>query len=176
MKQVELCGQMVRVNEDEMVSLTDMWKASGGKKEHQPSLFLRNKKVKEYIEALDVKLQKCSLTSIKGGRDKGTWADKLVAYDYAAWIDPKFKIGVYTVLDKFFAGELQPAISPMDQLNVVLLKERTSLAKAKVASEWMHDRKREKKKLADEAKKAIDELQQSLDLLNFVGPKLLVKK
>ncbi len=176
MKQVELCGQMVRVDEAGLISLTDMWKASGGENKKQPSLFLSNHNTKDFIGALDLKLGNPSLRIIKGGKHAGTWADKLVAYDYAAWIDPKFKIGVYTVLDKFFAGELQPATSPMDQLNAVVLKERTSLAKAKVASEWMHDRKREKKKLADEAKKAIDELQQSLDLLNFVGPKLLVKK
>lgn len=32
MKQVELCGKKVRINEDEMISLTDMWKASGRSK------------------------------------------------------------------------------------------------------------------------------------------------
>ncbi|WP_419833680.1 KilA-N domain-containing protein [Endozoicomonas atrinae] len=174
MKQVELCGQMVRVDEAGLISLTDMWKASGGDNNKRPSFFIENAGTQEYMRSLE----KAGFPAFKKsqGKNGGTWGCKFLAYDYAAWIDPDFKFGVYKVLDKFFAGELQPAISPMDQLNAVVLKERSSLAKAKVASEWMHDRKREKKKLADEAKKAIEELQQSLDLLNFVGPKLLVKK
>ena len=32
---------------------------------------------------------------------------KYLAYDYAAWIDPKFKKGVYTVLDAYFCGDLK---------------------------------------------------------------------
>ncbi|WP_263079246.1 KilA-N domain-containing protein [Endozoicomonas sp. Mp262] len=43
------------------------------------------------------------MRKVRGGNNAGTWADKLLAYDYAGWIDPEFKVGVYTILDKFFA-------------------------------------------------------------------------
>ncbi len=175
MKQVELCGQMVRIDNEGLISLTDMWRASGSESKHQVSKFLENDATKRLIKRLEQNTGNPVLR-ISKGRYGGSWAAKFIAQEYAVWVDTDFKIGVHEILDQYFSGQLKPATSPMDQLNAVVLKERTSLAKAKVASEWMHDRKREKKKLADEEKKAIDELQQSLDLLNFVGPKLLVKK
>ena len=41
------------------------------------------------------------------GKNVGTWSCKLLAYDYAGWIDPDFKVGVYTVLDKYFSDQLK---------------------------------------------------------------------
>ena len=106
MKEVRLCDKTVRVDDNGMICLTDMWKASGQSDENQPSYFLRNSKTKAYIQALEAKLQNCSLRKTRGGNTAGTWAHKYIAYDYAGWIDPKFKIGTYTVLDKFFNREL----------------------------------------------------------------------
>ncbi len=164
-KELELCGQMVRVDADGLVSLTDMWKASGGEQKNKPVFFLTNAKTKEYMDSLE----KVGNPTFKKtvGKNGGTWGCKLLAYDYAGWIDPEFKVGVYAVLDKFFAGELQPAMSPMDRLNDVVLRERTSLAKGRLASSLMHERRREKKELTRVANKAIAELQHSLPLIGF---------
>lgn len=106
MKNLELCGQTVRVDDQGFVSLTDMWKASGKKGQHVPAKFLRNEKVKDFVWSLKSKVQKCPLAISKGGSNSGTWGHKLLAYKYAGWIDPVFEVGAYTVLDKFFSGEL----------------------------------------------------------------------
>ncbi len=123
MKEVLLCDKTVRVDDNGMICLTDMWKASGQLDENQPSHFLRNSKTKAYIRALEAKLQKCSLKKIRGGNNAGTWAEKLLAYDYAGWIDPKFKIGTYTVLDKFFNREL---LLPQQELHEHTLRDAIS--------------------------------------------------
>ncbi|WP_066017068.1 KilA-N domain-containing protein [Endozoicomonas atrinae] len=168
-----VAGVTVRIDENGFYSLNDLHKASGSELNQSPGQWLRTQKAQDIIDQY-LTVQNCIVK--KEGRYGGTYAVEGVAVAYATWISGKFFKEVIDVFLAYKSGQLKPATSPMDELNAVVLKERTSLAKAKVASEWMHDRKREKKKLADEAKKAIDELQQSLDLLNFVGPKLLVKK
>ena len=106
MKDLTLCGHIVRVNDDGFVSLTDMWKASGETNKSRPKYFLENEQTKAFIKALSAKGGNPPLTVIKGGKAAGTWADKLIAYKYAGWIDPVFEVGTYEVLDKYFSGEL----------------------------------------------------------------------
>ena len=124
MKTVTLCDMPVRINEQGMVSLTDMWKASGKENKKQPALFLANDGTSEFIRVLDGKLGNPSLRKNRGGRTSGTWGQKLLAYKYASWIDPEFEVGVYTVLDKFFTGEL--IVRPQQELHDFALKARLS--------------------------------------------------
>ncbi len=116
MKELTLCHKAVRVDADGLISLTDMWKASGGNADDKPALFLRSAKVKAYIAALEGKVQKCTLRKKRGGTEAGTWAEKLIAYKYAGWINPEFEVGAYMVLDAYFSGQLVPAQSAMQQL------------------------------------------------------------
>ena len=66
MKGLLLCDQTVKIDDHGFVSLTDMWKASGKKGQHVPTKFLRNDKVKDFIESLKSKVQKCPLRIVKG--------------------------------------------------------------------------------------------------------------
>lgn len=43
---------------------------------------------------------------------------RFVAYEFAGHIDPAFKVGVYTVLDKYFSGELISVASYMAEANM----------------------------------------------------------
>lgn len=148
----------VRVDDDELISLTDMHKASGGKRKHEPSLFLSNQKTAEFVEALKSTTGNPVVKRINGGRSPGTWGCKFLAYEYAGWIDPNFKIGVYTVLDKFFAGQLQP-VTPMDELNRFVLECRVSQQLGSFHGKGLSARKQEKAKLEQREVELIARLQ-----------------
>ncbi|NIG88693.1 hypothetical protein M5J15_11140 [Serratia symbiotica] len=62
------------------------------------------------------KLAKCDLsTHLKTARGKhgGTFGIRYVAYEFASHIDLAFKVGVYTVVDKFLSGEMVTMASYM---------------------------------------------------------------
>ncbi len=111
MKDLMLCGHTVRIDDQGLVSLTDMWKASGSANKNRPSFFLKNDRTRSFLIALDdfgenTEAGNPALKITKGGVCQGTWADEIIAYKYAGWIDPKFEVGAYRVLRKFFHGEM----------------------------------------------------------------------
>ena len=131
MNDLVLFDTKVKVNEDGMISLTDMWKSAKNKaKEDQaflagrdinnirPAQFMRQDHVERFLS----ELSKCGLkTHLKTGRGNGgeTYAHKLLAYKYAAFIDPAFEVGVYTVLDQYFTGKLEVQASLTTRLEVL---------------------------------------------------------
>ncbi|MEL7747765.1 KilA-N domain-containing protein [Enterobacter cloacae] len=52
MKSLTLFNQPIRVGEDGMICLTDMWKASGKSDAESPYHYLRNKQTKEFLAEL----------------------------------------------------------------------------------------------------------------------------
>ncbi|SPX22953.1 KilA-N domain-containing protein [Escherichia coli] len=50
MKSLTLFNQPIRVAEDGMICLTDMWKASGKSESESPYHYLRNKQTKEFCQ------------------------------------------------------------------------------------------------------------------------------
>ena len=89
--------------ENEMVNATDMLKAFPNKRMGD---FLRLKQTKEYISLLESETG-IPVTTVKhGGREQGTWMHRLLAYDFAAWLNPKFKLFVYSVFDNIVKEKL----------------------------------------------------------------------
>lgn len=158
MNDLTLCGHIVRVNDDGFVSLTDMWHASGGKNQHRPNLFLRNDRVRDFIQSLESKVQKCALTILKGGRTPGTWAHKLLAYKYASWIDPEFEVGTYTVLDSYFTGDLISKDS-WQVLHQFLLDDRLSKDLGSFHGKGLNQRRLEKTELQQRHEKLLEKYQ-----------------
>ena len=165
MKNLTLCDRTVRINDDGMVSLTDMWRASGQANKSRPKYFLENDKTKAFIEALSAKGGNPPLMTVKGGsQESGTWAHKLVAYKYASWIDPIFEVGAYTVLDKFFAGELEHKEPDWQALHDFVLDERFSRKLGKFHGKGLAQRRVDLLKLKERHVQLLKEFQYQLEL------------
>ncbi len=158
----------VRVDDDGLVSLTDMWRARGSKDDEKPKDFLKSKQTKAFLSVLETKGTIIPLRTFRGGNDAGTWAHKLVAYKFAAWIDPEFEYGVYTVLDGYFNKEL--VINPQQKLHDHVLKVKTSEAIASLHGKGLNQRRWEKQELEQEGLKLLQEYQQQF---NFTPQALL---
>jgi hypothetical protein len=96
--------------DNEMVNATDMLKAFPEKRMNN---FLRQKQTIEYISILENHLKSDTQKSvskdiqilkvIKGNSNnkiQGTWMHKLLAYKFAAWLNPEFELFVYRIFDK----------------------------------------------------------------------------
>lgn len=86
MKSLTLFNQPIRIGEDGMICLTDMWKASGKSESESPYHYLRNKQTKEFLAELEKNHE--SVVFTERGAHGGTYGGKFVAYDYAAWLNP----------------------------------------------------------------------------------------
>ncbi len=84
--------------ENDMVNATDILKAFPNKRMNN---FLRQQQTKNFIEVLERETLK-SATVIKqgGATSQGTWMHRLLAYKFAAWLDPNFEYFVYNVFEK----------------------------------------------------------------------------
>ncbi|WP_330927075.1 KilA-N domain-containing protein [Candidatus Sororendozoicomonas aggregata] len=168
MQMVELFNSPVRIDQDGMVSLTDMWKASGSAKNNRPNYFLENDKTSAFIDVLS----KAGNPAFRKTRGKhgGTWGDKLLAYKYAAWIDPEFEVGVYRVLDKFFSGELVETINPFQALHDHVLQVKVSEQIGSFHGQGLAKRRWDKKRLEQQT----NELRKRYQLELTFNARLLV--
>ncbi|EKM0528590.1 KilA-N domain-containing protein [Cronobacter turicensis] len=116
MKAIHLFNTPIRVDRDVMICLTDMWRASGKSASESPYHYLRSKQTKAFLAELEKNHE--SVVFTVRGVNGGTYGGKYVAYDYAAWLSPRFKYATYKVLDDYFTGELQYKHSLAAQLNV----------------------------------------------------------
>tara|TARA_R110002020_G_scaffold280424_2_gene496173 strand:- start:196 stop:1044 length:849 start_codon:yes stop_codon:yes gene_type:complete len=95
---------------DNLYSLNDVHKASGGDKKHQPSFFMRNQETKDLVKEIESTDKTLAVKRVQGGNDKskqGTYVCKEVVYRYAMWISPKFALLVIRTFDKLVTGELK---------------------------------------------------------------------
>jgi hypothetical protein len=91
----------------EMINATDMLKAYPKKR---MSDFLKLDGTKDFIDLLESDNEKSRITEnqvltiIKGNFSdnikQGTWMCKLLAFKFAAWLDPNFELFVYKTFDK----------------------------------------------------------------------------
>ena len=80
---------------DNLFSLTDLHKASGGDEKHKPVLFLRLDQTKDLISEIENdKVQICTLPvkTVRGGKNPSTYACEELMLAYAMWISPKFHL------------------------------------------------------------------------------------
>ena len=167
MKNLMLCDQTVRVDDDGFVSLTDMWKASGEANRSRPKYFLKNEQTESFLLALHTKGGIPPLKKIRGGKTPGTWAHKLVAYKYAGWIDPEFEVGVYKVLDAYFSGEMIHK-DGWKALHDYVIDERFSKAMGSYHGKGLSNRRRELTDLQKRHLELIEEFQMQLQLDQFL--------
>lgn len=90
MKDLVLEGQIISNDGKEMLSLTDLWKASGSIREQAPNFWVNQDSTKMFIEVLNA-TQDCIIKS-KRGKSGGTWAHWQIALAYAKYLNPKFHI------------------------------------------------------------------------------------
>ncbi|WP_065237939.1 KilA-N domain-containing protein [Gallibacterium genomosp. 3] len=96
---------------DNLYSLTDLHKASGGDEKHKPVLFLRLDQTKDLIsEIQNDKVHICTLPvkTVRGGRNPSTYACKELVIAYAAWISPAFHLVVLRAFLNQIESKQQP--------------------------------------------------------------------
>lgn len=92
---------------DNLYSLTDLHRLSGGEEKHRPSHFLRLDQTKDLISAIEREnsnVQICTFKIIRGGQG-GTYACEELALAYATWISPKFHLVVLRAFIAMHRGE-----------------------------------------------------------------------
>lgn len=94
---------------DEMLSLTDMWRAAGSDKSRQPSEWLASADAKRFIDALALMTKpensRFGLVDTKrGGNSAGTWAHWQIALAYAKYLSPDFHMWCNTVVRDHMEG------------------------------------------------------------------------
>ena len=88
--------------ESDMVNATDMLKLYPNK---NMGNFLRNQQTKDFIEYLDILIMRNSIVK-STGRYGGTMMHKLLAYKFAAWLNPEFELAIYQVFDGYLQSKL----------------------------------------------------------------------
>nr|DAM39431.1 MAG TPA: KilA-N domain [Bacteriophage sp.] len=110
---------------DNLYSLTDLHRASGGEQKHKPVLFLSNQQTKELILEIEreseVGIPTSAVKTVRGGSDiskQGTYACEELMLAYAMWISPKFHLIVlraFLNLHKKTTALLPNTITPEQQ-------------------------------------------------------------
>lgn len=80
MKSLTLFNQPIRVGEDGMICLTDMWKASGKSDAESPYHYLRNKQTKEFLAELEKNHESVVFTALCGDNTLGVNNDFRTTY------------------------------------------------------------------------------------------------
>ncbi|NTX08974.1 KilA-N domain-containing protein [Myxococcus sp. CA040A] len=114
-------------------SLNDLHRAAGLEKRHQPSDFLRTASVAALVDEIHSgDSRSAPVEVVNGGPNRGTYACRLVALRYAAWISAPFEYKVYKVLEDYIDGRLVPATPALpanyiESLEALLVSEKEKL-------------------------------------------------
>ena len=97
----------------EMVNATDMAK----KFNKRPVDFLKLDSTKAFMKTLETDVQENNnvdfqaVVTVRGGNiskiPQGTWMHKLLAYKFAAWLNPKFELFIYKTFDEIIQNKLR---------------------------------------------------------------------
>lgn len=107
---------------DNLYSLTDLHRASGGEQKHKPVLFLSNQQTKELISEIEIEgkvgIPTSVVKTVRGGKNPSTYACEELMLAYAMWISPKFHLVVlraFLNLHKKSTALLPNTITPEQQ-------------------------------------------------------------
>lgn len=107
---------------DNLYSLTDLHRVSGGEQKHKPVLFLSNQQTKELISEIEtdgkVGIPTSAVKTVRGGKNPSTYACEELMLAYAMWISPKFHLVVlraFLNLHKETTALLPNTITPEQQ-------------------------------------------------------------
>lgn len=98
----------VSTNADGLISLTDLWRASGLGNDRKPGQWLRWARAKEFIAEVQRSTQdvKTHLVVVKWGtKTPGTYAHWQIALAYAKYLSPELHMQVNEVFMRYKAGE-----------------------------------------------------------------------
>ncbi|MGF1849860.1 KilA-N domain-containing protein [Vibrio lentus] len=85
---------------DNLYSLNDLHRASGGHQKHKPVQFLRNQQTQDLINEIEQSANShFAVNTKRGGNNAGTWVCKELVYSYAMWISAKFQLQVIKAFD-----------------------------------------------------------------------------
>jgi len=93
-------------NDNLMVNATQMAKIFG----KRVDVFLKSDHTNEFINALEFTpfggnsepLKRDEIIQTKG--QSGTWMHRILALKFAAWLDPKFEVWVFSTIDQILLG------------------------------------------------------------------------
>lgn len=97
--------------ESEMVNATDMIKLYPEKRINN---FLRNQQTIDFINELESDARISATTVKKGGVEQGTWMHRLLAFKFAAWLNPKFELFVYKTFDEVIQNKIKSQQRQLD--------------------------------------------------------------
>lgn len=102
-------GAVIR-DRDEMLSLTDMWKAQGGDPARQPANWLASQEAKRFMSVLE-EIHNPGISGViaKKGKNGGTYAHWQIGLAYAKYLSPEFHMWCNTVVRERM--EHKPAVS-----------------------------------------------------------------
>lgn len=95
-------------DKDDMLSLTDMWKAAGADPQKAPAKWRALPSAKAFIEHVEVTIGKSDndlVRTVNGGKTPGTWAHWQVGMAYAKYLDPNFHMWCNEVVRERMEGK-----------------------------------------------------------------------
>ena len=108
--------------DNEIVNATDMLRNYPEKRMNN---FLRNEQTKEFIKVLE-RSARISAPDFKAvtqtinvyGKSSGTWMHKLLAYKFAAWLNPEFEVFIYSTFDKAVKKQVSELVEAKRQAEI----------------------------------------------------------
>lgn len=103
---------------DEMISLTDMWRAAGSDPNKPPTQWHRHQMGQKFISfvAANLKCVESHVISIRRGRNGGTWGHWQVAMAYAKYLSPEFHVWCNAVVRVHMEGKSQRVVPALDSV------------------------------------------------------------
>lgn len=92
-----------------MISLTDLWKASGQNKNQDPPQWLRLPGTRKFIVVLEKKIMGFSHDLIKSKGGSGTYAHWQIGLAYAKYLSPELHMHVNEIYMRYRAGDVSLA-------------------------------------------------------------------
>ncbi|MBC5772631.1 KilA-N domain-containing protein [Pontibacter sp. KCTC 32443] len=102
----------VQLDKDDKISITDLWKASGSKREQAPNFWINQDSTQQLIETVCGILnatQNCIIKT-KRGKGGGTYAHKQIALAYAKYLSPELHYAVNQVFFERIEEEQNPEL------------------------------------------------------------------
>lgn len=100
-------GNIAISQRDNLFSLNDCHKASGGEAKHRPNYFLENEQTKALINEIQI----AGIPAISAKPKIGTYVCKELVIAYAAWISAEFHL---KVIREFLNNKMQPQQPDLD--------------------------------------------------------------
>ena len=127
---------------NEMLSLTDMWKAAGSPNNREPFNWIRFDG-SSFIEAVAVchNLSHTQVMNVKSGKGGGTFAHWQIAMAYAKYLSPEFHMWCNTVVRAHMEGRIVD--QPREVISIEMLREavrqEVMAARQELGQAWAYD-------------------------------------